>query len=79
MSNIRVPVDGVVLRMSVRKMPDETAISVVGWGTSTSIRSMDCHIDHMAEEFASVLLFANGLDDTDENVKTVVNAIKQKI
>ena len=63
---LKIVVGGKFVRMSFQKL-DDGKMSIMGWGDSVTVRTVNADDAGMLTDFCEILLIANGLDaDTDD-------------
>jgi len=73
MKRIKVPVEDELVGISASYR--NGCWSIVGFGHTTSVRSLHCSHEAMLRDFACVLLFACNLEDTEQNIESITTAV----
>jgi len=77
-SKINVVVGDTVIYLSLQKLPDGKW-SVMGWGDSVTVRSINISVKPLLMDFCELLQLAKNLEVTDEGTEVLANAITDAV
>lgn len=77
-NKVNIEVGGAIFHITLQKLPDGKW-SVMGWGDSVTVRSINVESDVLIRDFCEILLIARRVGITEERVDYMVASIREGV